>query len=76
MINEKYVKYSRYQWSVGYLSGATPLGVFNGVTERVWHDAGQRTDIVFTTKPGKTQVQGKFKSPQLKLMSNLRTMRI
>nr|XP_034301655.1 uncharacterized protein LOC105322112 [Crassostrea gigas] len=41
-----------YQWSVGYLSGATPLGVFNGVTERVWHDAGQRTDIVFTTKPG------------------------
>lgn len=43
------------------------MGVFDGVTERVWHDAGQRTDIVFTTKPGRTQVQGKFKSPNLNL---------
>ncbi|KAK3101903.1 hypothetical protein FSP39_007221, partial [Pinctada imbricata] len=43
-----------YQWSVGYTTAAQPEGIFDQALERVWHDAGQNYNHVFSTLPGVT----------------------
>lgn len=44
----------RYEWSVGLTSETNPEGVFDSTIERVWHDAGQNMNVVFTSKQGET----------------------
>ncbi|CAC5370733.1 unnamed protein product [Mytilus coruscus] len=42
-----------YEWSVGYADKSTPQGIFDGVDDKVWQDAGQLMDAVFTISPDK-----------------------
>ncbi|XP_060577218.1 uncharacterized protein LOC132734491 [Ruditapes philippinarum] len=42
-----------YEWSVGESDHDTPLGVFDVVKEKVWHEIGQNKDIVFTVDRGR-----------------------
>ncbi|XP_053400998.1 uncharacterized protein LOC128557563 isoform X2 [Mercenaria mercenaria] len=42
-----------YEWSVGESVHDTPLGVFDTVTDRVWHDAGQDNSCIFTVDRGR-----------------------
>ncbi|XP_078321865.1 uncharacterized protein LOC111103999 isoform X3 [Crassostrea virginica] len=41
-----------YQWSVGFTDHDVPAGIFDPQHDRVWHDAGQQTFVVYTTKQG------------------------
>lgn len=45
--------YYRYEWSVGYADRLGPEGIFDPVNDKVWQDAGQLMDAVFTIGPGK-----------------------
>ena len=47
-----YYKSYRYECSVGESSYDTPQGIFHEVNDRVWYDAGQNTECVFTLKRG------------------------
>lgn len=38
---------------MGYADKPTPQGIFNPVDDKVWQDAGQLMDAVFTIGPGK-----------------------
>ncbi|CAG2247187.1 unnamed protein product [Mytilus edulis] len=42
-----------YEWSVGYADESTPLGIFDTGHDKVWQDAGQLMDAVFTIGQGK-----------------------
>ncbi|CAC5386466.1 unnamed protein product [Mytilus coruscus] len=42
-----------YEWSVGYADRLGPEGIFDPVDDKVWQDAGQLMDAVFTIGPGK-----------------------
>ena len=45
----------RYQWSVGFTDHDVPAGIFDPQHDRVWHDAGQQTFVVYTTKQGQNE---------------------
>ncbi|KAL3841827.1 hypothetical protein ACJMK2_019926 [Sinanodonta woodiana] len=42
-----------YEWSVGYQYASDPQGIFDVISDRVWHDVGQRTRVVFSMNRGK-----------------------
>ncbi|CAC5386462.1 unnamed protein product [Mytilus coruscus] len=42
-----------YEWSVGYADKLGPEGIFDPVDDKVWQDAGQLMDAVFTIGQGK-----------------------
>ncbi|CAG2233138.1 unnamed protein product [Mytilus edulis] len=42
-----------YEWSVGYADRSGPEGIFDPVDDKVWQDAGQLMDAVFTISAGK-----------------------
>ncbi|XP_053400999.1 uncharacterized protein LOC128557566 [Mercenaria mercenaria] len=42
-----------YEWSVGESIYDSPLGVFDTVTDKVWHDAGQDNSCVFVVERGR-----------------------
>ncbi|KAK3581570.1 hypothetical protein CHS0354_031918 [Potamilus streckersoni] len=42
-----------YEWSVGYEYASDPQGIFDVLSDRVWHDVGQRTSVVFSITRGK-----------------------
>ncbi|KAK3101031.1 hypothetical protein FSP39_000383, partial [Pinctada imbricata] len=43
-----------YEWSVGLSSEALPEGVFDESQEKLWYDAGNNLNMIFTEKPGVT----------------------
>ncbi|KAK3103765.1 hypothetical protein FSP39_021725 [Pinctada imbricata] len=45
-----------YEWSVGLSSGSQPEGVFDEAQEKLWYDAGNNLDMIFTEKPGITLI--------------------
>ncbi|KAK3581574.1 hypothetical protein CHS0354_031921 [Potamilus streckersoni] len=42
-----------YEWSVGYEYASDPQGIFDVLFDRVWHDVGQRTSVLFSITRGK-----------------------
>ena len=42
----------RYEWSVGHSEFSTPLGIYDIQDEKVWQDAGQLHDAIFTIEQG------------------------
>ncbi|WAR05722.1 hypothetical protein MAR_021091 [Mya arenaria] len=42
-----------YEWSVGESKYETPKGVFDEITDRVWHDAGSHMSWVYTLPRGR-----------------------
>ena len=48
--------YCRYEWSVGYADKTTPQGFYDPVEDKVWQEAGQLMDSVFTIGQGKKHV--------------------
>ncbi|XP_076117799.1 uncharacterized protein LOC143085385 [Mytilus galloprovincialis] len=50
-----------YEWSVGYEDEATPIGIYDSVKQKVWHDAGQLMDTIFTVGPDKELLENTIK---------------
>eukprot|EP00105_Crassostrea_gigas_P011291 XP_011426884.1 PREDICTED: uncharacterized protein LOC105327902 [Crassostrea gigas] len=42
-----------YQWSVGFTEHDVPVGIFDPERERVWHDDGQLTFVIYTLMRGR-----------------------
>ena len=51
-----YIVHCRYEWSVGYADKTTPQGFYDPVEDKVWQEAGQLMDSVFTIGQGKNNV--------------------
>ena len=49
------ISFIRYQWSVGFTDHDVPAGILDPQHDRVWHDAGQQTFVVYTTKRGQNR---------------------
>ena len=43
----------RYEWSVGFAYYTSPSGIYDTLNEKVWQDAGQMSEAVFTVAAGK-----------------------
>jgi hypothetical protein len=55
-LNNIFVLYFiRYEWSVGFTGITHPKGIFDLIKDKVWQDAGQFTDAIFTLVPGQVQ---------------------
>ncbi|VDI61828.1 polycystin 2 [Mytilus galloprovincialis] len=50
-----------YEWSVGYEDEATPIGIYDSVKQKVWHDAGQLMDTIFTVGPDQELLENNIK---------------
>ncbi|XP_063415906.1 uncharacterized protein LOC134697555 [Mytilus trossulus] len=50
-----------YEWSVGYEDEATPIGIYDPVNEKVWQDAGQLMDTIFTVGPDQELLENNIK---------------
>jgi hypothetical protein len=49
-----YCNWLRYEWSVGESDFDDPIGVFDKIKDKVWHEIGHGNDIVFTVDRGIT----------------------